>query len=777
MYILNIFLSIATFIVFFILLQISISFWGRLILKLLKIKTPSIDMLTISAGLVFIVAIAQYLFPYLDNYNLYLTSIYIVGLLCSAVELYFQFLLPLRSSQNKIDILKNNFLSHKTFLKLIIYAIIISFFYSAVWPSGKMDIWMNNGADYYSWVFFSEYLLGNVNTSTFEIDPIFNIITNYTFGTYIIFDLIAIAWLKTPLMASSAFIVVLLVWICTIISNIIEKLFLLNYFESFILALLFTCGMFLNYIAMSGMFGHLLATTNFLIALEQIVLIKYSLKIHKELLKKLFSPLFLIFLAYESGFFIYSFMLISILILSFFINNYKITLKFNFFQSIIQGFRPVIICTLVYFLLMPGITYHLFLRTFEVINQIEGWSLPFLSPLLFTGLPIYIKNQFIVDNLTDINLSDNSILYYIPLFVITILLTIFNVYKTNNEQIYHSSSLTKPKFTLLEDNLSLIISLTSCFIVSLLLYLLAFKLYGNIYRVWKWAAITALPISFIPLTLLIIAIKRFPIKIIFKLQTFVLLTICSILLFKLNFLSSLRHFPTKYFRVYSAMPFINILQKLNNSNNIPKNSTILLHFQEPSRKFLTAVFFKNSNKYKIKFISGIYFFMSHYDFFDLINKSTFIISDINYTNLFNAEPIKSELFKLFVYDYNKLQSDGYITINTGRQPFDWKTYSNDLYAKIKIPNKFINKKLRLKITLTPEQKQLPGCNNIRLGIVNDNNITWSIHDYTNITTIIEENISKLGIISTVIIINNEFSTNLNSNQCIFNIGGYFLEGI
>jgi hypothetical protein len=208
----------------------------------------------------------------------------------------------------------------------MVLAVFLSFIYSAIWPSGKMDLWIPNSTDYYTWIFCSEYLVGGINPTVMELSHNIFPIFQDAFGTYIILAFVSVANLLTPLSAASTLTVTFLTWCATSVYCLIKKSFGLKPTLALALTLVLVSGSLFNYLGIQGMFGHLIAMLAFLTALGELLTPSTPWPTEK-LIRKLFFPLFLIFLAYQSGYIIYcSFIALTSIILSFlYLKNYSLS--------------------------------------------------------------------------------------------------------------------------------------------------------------------------------------------------------------------------------------------------------------------------------------------------------------------------------------------------------------------------------------------------------------------------------------------------------------------
>jgi hypothetical protein len=142
--------------------------------------------------------------------------------------------------------------------------------YSAIWPSGQMDGWINTSTDFYSWIFMAEYHLGLIDPTNPGLTLQFTHVEMDAFGTYVLIGLTALARGQLPYEATSAVVVTFIVWFGTAVYYLVRHVFELSFFQTLFVCIALCLSSFLNYIAMTGMFGHLLSLSLFIISLSQL---------------------------------------------------------------------------------------------------------------------------------------------------------------------------------------------------------------------------------------------------------------------------------------------------------------------------------------------------------------------------------------------------------------------------------------------------------------------------------------------------------------------------
>ncbi|MDR1109676.1 MAG: hypothetical protein LBP92_03010, partial [Deltaproteobacteria bacterium] len=750
---------------------LALSFWGRLGLRLIGVKGRYQygDLLPVVAGWGILIYLAHAVTPLVDTYRLFLTVFFLIGILGFILEIYIFNIKPILKKTDTRIIILNSLKNQHALAASLALGAALSFFYSAIWPSGRMEPWMNNGADFYSWLFVSDYLMSGLSREAFEVLPKFEMTSRDAFGTYMILDLISVSRGGQELLAAApACAVTFLVWISMAAQTLLRRGFGLGAKTATLLALSLSLVPLMNYVAMVGMFGQLVAMVLLLVSLAELAPGPNLDNTKYGLAKRLFFPLFGLFLSYQAGFPLFAVMVASIGFLSAFLSSREAAFTARVLFSAKRSLWPALAATMVSFVLMPGVAYHLVHRLKEVYLQKVGWSLGFFSPWQFSGLPRYAPHAF-----TAVPESDGlvgSALAYLPLLalVIFLLIALIKISKLNRNntclQLYAEK----------KDLNCFIVSTSIAFLVGLALYLIAFLLFGHIYKTWKWGTYTALPLSFVPLALSVLVLRELQglYKKLKKLPYVILLAIICILGFNFMAMPSLPAFPPSYFEVYSARPFLDQLRRVKDL--APSGTTIVVDMNEESRMFLPAFVFKETNKFKIKYIYGLYYFVSYQDFFPLVSKNSLFISDIEYKNIFRGEKLKNSPTSLFLYSHDRLNEIGYATAKSRASYFDWQSEANYLFAKIKIPDSMVGNELRFTVRLTPKEPLRTDCQNARLGWLTEGGETiWSVHDQSRISTLLPPEETQGGLLQTVVI-TGDGPGNPAAETCNYTVKGLYL---
>jgi hypothetical protein len=459
------------------------------------------------------------------------------------------------------------------------------------------------------------------------------------------------------------------------------------------------------------MFGHLIFLCLFIISLTQLINSNYNNLIFKYYVKRNFFPFFTLFLSYQSGYVLFSSYIILFTFILFFL-SYKSTLLRRLYKSLYFSLGTFVIISGLSFVVMPALAYHLFIRSVEIAGQSQGWAFAFFNPLLFTGLPFYLStDQFK-------NLSPEfqiHIYHYFPLILITILLTCliyirFNKFKNTTTNIL---------------SINYLISLVLIFIIAIIFYLFIYNIYGNIYQIWKFSAFIILPLSFIPLSLVIYVFNDFC-KSKFKLlPNFIILGTVIFFFYQLFNSQFLLKVKDDYYGIFSSNPFLNDIYNLKNEF---KNHNFLFHVKNISIYNPIVIIMSKSNN-KLFFYPSVSYFPLAKLTFNIFNNNLIFISDINYNGIINStkNPINFNANFFNIYDYQYLQYKGFVYIKANdRDNYSWQITNYPTNYKFIIPSKLVNKDIIFSLFLAAKQDFSPPCDGIEFGLTGpDGQISWT----------------------------------------------------
>ncbi|MDR0550242.1 MAG: hypothetical protein LBI10_12675 [Deltaproteobacteria bacterium] len=604
--------------------------------------------------------LALALFPFLDNYAIFFLSFYLVGVAGTLGRLYFAIKSYLTSSDH-ITLLAAC-LERDSLCAALILAFFLAFLHSIVWPNGQINLFLNYGLDYYSWIFAAEYLVGGLNPNSLDLTPRFlDIIRSHeTFGTFILIDYIAAAHLKTPLQAASTIGLTLLVWVVAAIYNLARQVFDLKPWLTLLLTMSLAASGLFNYLVIAGMLGHLTAMFRFLIALVELCQLNNYESSEKAKLKRLFFPLFFLLLAYQACYIFYaSFLALFGALIATFCHPKHRSWLIWLAKAAFKGAGPIILVTIFGGLLSPGIMGYLVQRSFEVAAQTTGWALPFFSPWHFSGWPYYAFEAFKVGSPL---VKPTDLLAYAPLVAVTlILLLVLRAIERRKPR-----PLTTPdQISQAQSQLGVIAALSVTFLIALISYLALVLKFGHYYKIWKFAVYIILPLSFIPLALYFKSLSRLTTL---KPPIFLSLAVVALVLgLKFADLPNLKSFPYRYYNLISGDKFLAGLIDLR--ARLPKSAVTVINFDTYDDIWMSSMVFGSQKTNKTLLIPSLPFIKYNHIYLDNINEDLFMISDTKYDNLLLDRPniLYSDI--IYVYDYKKILERGLASFWIGPNPY------------------------------------------------------------------------------------------------------------
>jgi hypothetical protein len=698
------------------------------------------------------------IFPLTNNYSLFFLLFYITGVIGVLIK-FFIFIKNLLLTKNKILIF-TSIIKSDSLIVSIFLALFFSFLYSSIWPSGQMDVWTSPSMDYYSWIFNAERLMGGINPNVLDLYFFMDYWLRDSFGTFLIIDLIATANLKTPLMAASAVSVTLLAWAGMAIYSLLKRTFSFKSWLSLFLTLGVVSGSLFNYVAIAGMFGHLITMMIFLVAMEQLCYY-YKFKNYKiTTIKRFFFPFFLIFLSYQGGFLLYSFFLIVFNILLHFLNIKNVSIINKFFKSICLGIYPVLLITIISGILAPGVFSHVIHRTLEVASQAAGWGLKFFSPWHFVGLPYYSQTSF--ERPSTFLVQPEDLLSYIPLITLTLIcLVIIAIISKKNCQ---NNSL-KNEYT---NNSNDIFALTIFFLISFVIYFSFCIIFDHGYKVWKLAAYSLLPLSFIPMALFFTVLtclsrKKYPIF---------LATSAIVFFLGYKFLSipSLLEIPEKHYKILSINILFDSFKTIR--AKLPKSAIIHSDFYFYDEKFITSIIFGTKSTRKTYILSSFMPIKPYIINFNLY-KDFYILTYTKYTNMINALPPSIPSGTIFIFNYKDILIQGMAHFLDGPDAFSWQVDLYPIHASFLLPKDKIGQNLKLFVELKPEDEQASNCQKARLALISPNGLDWVERDIDHIWVTVPKELTSQGTVKAILTIPQNLRT--ATNPCRFNITRFEID--
>jgi hypothetical protein len=750
---LNISMSILTYLGFYLSFVLALGFWGRLILKILKVKKNLGygDILPIVVCFSLVLFLTRHLAFFTHDMRLLFIIIYDAGILGAIGEFGYFIVKKRNGYADKRDIYKDFIKVHGRIVVGILLSIIFVFYFSIIWPTGTLEPWLTDNIDYYSWIFGAGYWMGYGDPANFGMST--SIYGYDEYGSHIIFAMFSSVRFELAVISAPAYTVFLLTTIGIGVYTLVRKIFGFKSLLAFIPALGVVGGNFYNFLAFSGLYGQLVATVGFVAALTVIFN-----KSKEDLVKQLFFPVFFIFMTYQAAYVVYVCLLMFALFLADYFRDAE-PKKFNIkiiVKTIKSSLKVIGIIIALSAVLVPQITYQMIVRTVIAASQ-EAYSLKLFDPTLFCGIPRII-------DMSALKYYPTSIFAYGVFFSVIIFLFWVCVKLKNKDAAGQ------------ELNYKIEASF-SFFIVCILVYLVAFFVMDERYQyqIWKFVSFSALPFSFIPFCLLFSAIwyvtrgKRS------LFAGFCIFSIIVISIVPLIKVLSPGYIERRESGLRSLTPMIyTILEVHDFDKNVPR---VIFDLYDMKRDYAAAAISQHINK-EIGFFENLYFIPRLRDYFKFFTKDAVIYSDRTYDGLYNgvAKDLPAN-FTIYRYSYYDFRRMGAVKYN-GMDTFSKIVIHKFPNIVILMPLKYIGKDTTLNIYFEKENfRQKLSCHKFYFTPEADRELTvegdiksfsifvpkeWVINGYFNF------NLEFPGIITRM---RWELKNKVPPSECHFNIKG------
>jgi hypothetical protein len=479
----------SSFLVLF--LSLLLDMLGESILYLLYSKRNSTPSLSIAYSLSFVIFVSYY--SYILHISIF--SVFVLFILtgCFLILAKCFSIYKLISSKKATCFIAFSF-PKENYLTIIVISTIFFLLNLITLHSNQVAPGVTGNNDIYFWSACADQLLGKFNFGNIIPNGLTIWNSNLapdSFGTYITIGFTKVL-LKPHSLAFETlpiFMGAITSWTGLIITDLVLLLFPLRKIYAVIVASLVLFGGFFHYIEYNFFASEILETFIFLCILY------HNLNIYLKNKKlsllsvsiQTFPLIALLLVVYQSGFFVFfCFVLLYITIISF--NKLK-TKKENFSQMK-RIFLSLLLALVLSFFCYPRIAIYFFHQTLAVANVTGGWQLPLLNAIQLLSLP----SPFSFQKMS--SLSQTHTLFSAASLTITLAVMFYLIHTLLGRKI--SSRYIQTIF-----NSSI------AFTVGLLLYFFAYLVKGEAYQVWKFSAYVIMPISFIPISVLVIWLKHF----------------------------------------------------------------------------------------------------------------------------------------------------------------------------------------------------------------------------------------------------------------------------
>ncbi|MDR2406331.1 MAG: hypothetical protein LBE27_08190, partial [Deltaproteobacteria bacterium] len=678
---------------FFLLVTLSLCFWGRLILKLFGVKNNIGygDPLPLVASVASMCVIFRYLYYLTVKFDLFYSCIFILGIMGFLAEMILFIMRTVKSKREKTDIIHYLLERHISIMIGAITCLSFSAYLALIWPSRAMEPWLSVNIDYYFWIGLADFWRGSFDSNSTAGTNIFYWALD-SYGTSIFFGFFSSAKGTLTYMAIPYFLVSLLSWIGICVYKIIRSAFSLPLVMAILLTLGLVCGNFFNLLTLYGFVGHLVGLLGFLTCLTVVFSIDSNATV-KDYFVNIFFPVLYLFVCYQAVFIVFTSMVFFTMILVTLLNNidnYKNIVRY-FSNAIKVSFIKIILPVVAACVILPQTAAFIFLRTISASRQQEGFPLELIDPTFFSGIPLFNNDLALMQ-------TNSSFISYAFYFLAIILLALYVTSKNNSLL----SAINKKK----------IIALTILLITCCIVYILYFFIKGQMYLVWKYAAYSILPLSFVASALLFSTLYRFV-----RGNQCLFAIISSIVVGIMIFFPILAIKSPFYGKIginthlKSLTPLIIMLSEINKLNQ--DKSTIIIDYVTGPKTMAAAIITFPTNK-KIYLPHGMYFFKRNNDYFKVFDENTVLYSDKEYVGIYNSYYTLVKDEKMFTYDLDELNKIGAVAY-VGVKEYSSYAWKNQIKVKVLVPLHMRGKNIKLKIDVQVDNAdEFPNCQNFRV---------------------------------------------------------------
>jgi hypothetical protein len=721
------------FTVFVSAFALSAGFWGRLLLKALKIPGGAGygEPLTMVAFASALAVVARYLFLITRAFEMFFLIVFVLGFLGFVLEFVLKLLKSFKEGKKIPELWGLILERHGFFLVFLTTAFILSLAFCLSSPYRMLDPWVGGSMDYYSWVFVADVFRGDFDLGLYRFNNLIYFLRD-CFGSNVLFSYFSAAKGETALMASLGFVVMLFSWIGTGVYSLIRDATLLPRPMAFLLSLSFVSCDYLVYLAENGNFSYLTAFVAFPPLIEAL----YSSHSGETLflkVRRLFFPVLFLFLTYNGGFVpLLGMAYLCSLAAHILSAGEEKRLVSSLWKIFKDATLPLALAVLASLLIVPQAAYFMGSRVIDVIRQQAGYSQGFLDPRIFLGTPL-------IDESLRARASDASLgSWVVFLASLWVLLLLYlraekgnaekgNAEKGNREErLKNSLRKTKVLFIL--------------FFLSLLAYLFAYLILGDTYKVWKLASYTALPFSFIPLSLLFLCLGA-----VFKGKR-LFYGASVIVVAALIFSQGLRVFgpylPIKVFGGHK--PLFPLMVLLSDAHALDKDKKrIIYDLNHPNSNFGAAVVSEREKSRKV-IVHGGYFLQKDDDFIKFLDPETILYSDREHPHLVDGRMELSPFIgKIHRYDYKAIREKGAVVYD-GFATHLSEPERETVGIKVMAPESLMGKDLTLTVNLFAEN-QSPGCRRVFIHIEGEPGDAYRETDISDIRVPIQKELIKDGV--------------------------------
>jgi hypothetical protein len=510
-------MNAAAFAGLFLAFSLALDWWGRLLLKVLKASeaVEPCGMLGCICGAAGAFVACRWLSFFTRSFETPLAAFVALGLLGSVREL----LKDLRRLKRQNGAPGGGSGASGATLRALLssrewaaaatpMAFALAFWFCGLWPSGGMEPWLSMTMDYYSWIFQAGYWMGYSDAGTYGIAYQHPWIFD-GFGTDILFAMFSSARGVPAYLAAPGFSVLLLSWIWAAVYALARKTAGLPRWLAWLAALGVVGGWFFKYLFFCGAFAQLASSVGYLVSLGSAFSLG-ELPAGRARLARAFFPLLYLFMCYQAGYLMFA----AIFAAAAFLwrvfggpgagaadgapaagdppapraagGGARLRRSVGrVFPNAWAAARTTLGATVLCAAASPQTAWQVASRTFSAASQTLGWGVGFLDPGLFAGFPLIADSPF------GLGPDASPAAWAVFLAAFALLCT-------------GGIKRAAPSFA---GDVAGLKALAALFVAFIVAYLASFASMGDDYRVWKFASMTALPLSFMPAAMLVRAAR------------------------------------------------------------------------------------------------------------------------------------------------------------------------------------------------------------------------------------------------------------------------------
>ncbi|MDR1314335.1 MAG: hypothetical protein LBQ12_11740 [Deltaproteobacteria bacterium] len=680
-------LSAAAFAAFFLAFSLSLDFWGRRLLKALKAGDAAEPdgMLGCLAGAAGVFVVCRWLSFFTHSFEKPFAAFVGLGLLGAVWEI----LAAARKAKGAGGAVSGGGPGRGGDLRAVLaarewaaaaalLAFALGLWFCRLWPSGGLEPWLTPSADFYSWIFQAGYWMGYTEAETYGIAYQHPWIFD-GFGTDILFAMFSSARGAPAWLAAPGYALLLLSWIGAAVYGLVRQLAGFPRALSWLAALGVSCGWFFWFLAFYGGFGQLAASFGYLLALRAALGGSESAPTRRASFLRLFFPLLYLFLCYQAGYLMFA---AACAAAAFLRLSFKESSGGLAGQNVKKAFanawnaaRPVLAATAAAALVSPQSAGQVVLRTGAVAVQTAGYGVHLLDPGLFSGIPLIADGG-------PFGIKPGVSFYEWAAFAIS-LAALWAIALRRNAPAFPGRDLAGMK------------ALTLLFALFLGVYLAAFARFGDEYRIWKFASLTALPVSFVPVALLtsalLAAFRGRARRALYALALAAAVVAVPHMAYK-NPLG--KRAAVEDMR--SLLPLAEVVEEVLAYDR--DKEMVLFDFASMERGFAAMAISQYSGIDRVGFVSGNYFGGSVSDYLKFAERGAPVYSDRAYPGLFKgAAALTPPEFTVFRYDMDVLRRDGAAAFS-GLEDFSRKPNRRILRLKLLPPSALLGEDLLVRIS-------------------------------------------------------------------------------